>query len=475
MLLDYEPQLVRLILRIYFNVVFIVLAVIGNQCVLYSTKLDILRKKSVNVTRMTGWLGSFEPYLTSLSIRKIPGGWLGALMMISVVLSYVSDIAVSALVKPVRVSARCPFTTGLVSPTNEPLAKVPVNGSPYTVVSTAQLSSLANGGPIGIYPKVNLDRNFQAQTEDIAGRWNCNDVEDDQAYELGTSKADIVQDLQRKGLLFDTTAIAEAAGLNNSFGHFVILTSSQSDDALQPFDVRASIQLEARYDDTKTMKSFDCNMDAPSMEWVLRNMSSQSTLQEWILTFQGSMYNGTGTTAAPDCDVRLSWILNSMVMIGAGGNYLLGSAPLGSTQGCLAQRADIPDTVLGIFGTITLILILLSLYLFALLFKYLGYPYSQRIALKHTPNGLVDWMAHAAHASLHEEQNDMNEDVESKELKRWEYGVRGASARPMLFRKRVGVAEPLVGNDADHAIGLMNLGGHEVNGELGRHGRLRNV
>lgn len=169
MLLDHEPQLVRLILRIYFNVVFIVLAVIGNQCVLYSTKLDILRKKSVNVTRMTGWLGSFEPFLTWVSMRKIPGGWLGALMMISVALSYTSDIAVSALVKPGQVSARCPFTTGLVSPTNEPLSKVPVNGSTYTVVSNAQLSSLANGGPIGIYSKVNQDRNFQAQTEGVAG------------------------------------------------------------------------------------------------------------------------------------------------------------------------------------------------------------------------------------------------------------------------------------------------------------------
>lgn len=187
------------------------------------------------------------------------------------------------------------------------------------------------------------------------------------------------------------------------------------------------------------------------------------------------MYNGTGTTAAPDCDVRLSWVLNSMVMIGAGGNYLLGSAPLGSTQGCLAQRADIPSTVLGIFSIITLILTLLSLYLFALLFKYLSYPSSQRSALKHTPNGLVDWMAHAAHASLNEKQSDAKEDVESKELKRWEYGLRGVSGRPMLFRKRVGGAEPLVGNGADHAIGLMDLGGHEANGELGRHGRLRNV
>ena len=475
MFLHYEPQLVRLILRIYFNVVFIVFAIIGNQCVLYSTKLNILRNQSVNVTRMTGWLGSFEPFLTFLSMRKIPGGWLGGLMMISVALSYISDIAVSALVKPVQVSARCPFSTGLVSPTNEPFGKVPVNGSPYTVVSNAQLSSLANGGPIGIYSKVNEDRDFQAQTEDVAGTWNCNDLEDDQVYELGTGDADIVQDLQSKGLLFDTTATYESSAGNNSFNHLVILTSSQSDDALQPFDVRASVQLEALYDDTKTMKSFDCTMDAPSMEWVLGNMSSLSTLQEWRLTFQGSMYNGTGTTAAPDCDVRLSWVLNSMVMIGAGGNYLLSSAPLGSTQGCLAQRANVPNAVLAIFGVVTLILILLPLYLFTLLLQYLGYPSSQRSGLKHTPNGLVDWMAHAGYASLSTEQNDANENVESKELKQWEYGLRGGNAQPRLFRKRVGCSEPLVGNDDDQGIGLVGLGGHEANGGFGRDGQLLNV
>ena len=475
MLLDYEPQLVRLILRIYFNVAFIVFAIIGNQCVLYSTKLNILRKKSVDVTKMTGWLGSFEPFLTSLSMHKIPGGWLGGLMMISVALSYISDIAVSALIKPVQVSARCPFTIGLVSPTSEPFGKVPVNGSPYTLVSNAQLSSLANGGPIGIYPKVNEDRQFQAQTEDIAGTWNCNDLEDDQIYELGTSQADIIQDLQSRGLLFDTTATYESSTENKSFNHLVILTSSQSDGALQPFDVRASVQLEALYDDTKTMKSFDCSMDAPSMEWVLGNMSSLSTLQEWRLTVQGSMYNGTGTPAAPDCDERLSWILNSMVMIGAGGNYLLSSAPLGSTQGCLAQRAIIPNTVLAIFSVVTLILILLPLYLFTLLLQYLGYPSSERSGLKHTPNGLVDWMDHAAHASLNVEQNDANEYVESKQLKLWQYGFRGGRGQPRLFRKRIGGLEPSVANDDDHAIGLMDLGEHEANGGLGRHSRLRNV
>ena len=177
MLLNFDPEWVCLILRIYVNIVFIVFAVIGNQCVMYSAKFQILKNKSVNITKMTGWLGSFESFLVLLSMRRLPAGWLSGLMIISVALSYVSDIAVSALVKPIQVSARCPFETGFVALTSQPLGKVPVNGSPYTVVSNAQLSSTTNGGPLGTYSKFNEDRDFQAQPEDMAGNWVCDDLD----------------------------------------------------------------------------------------------------------------------------------------------------------------------------------------------------------------------------------------------------------------------------------------------------------
>ena len=151
MLLDHDPIWVRLILRIYFNVVFVFFAIIGNQCVVYSAKIQILERHSVNVTNLTSWLRSLDPVKFLFQTHRLPAGWLGGLMIICAALSFVSDIAVSTLVRPVRVSARCPFNTGLVSPTSQTLDLIPVNGSPYTVASNAQLSSIANGGPIGIY------------------------------------------------------------------------------------------------------------------------------------------------------------------------------------------------------------------------------------------------------------------------------------------------------------------------------------
>lgn len=95
-----------------------------------------------------------------------------------------------------------------------------------------------------------------------------------------------------------------------------------------------------------------------------------------------------------------------MVMIGAGGNYLLSMAPPGSTQGCLARRAVIPNAVLAIFRIVTFILFMLPLYLAVLLLQYFRFSSSQRRDLKVAPIGFVDWMAQAARASLGGNEND---------------------------------------------------------------------
>ena len=455
MLLDKDPVRVRLVLRVYFNVVFAFLAIVGNQCVVYATKLQILERQRVDVTRMTSWLLSMDSVNFLLRTHRLPAGWLGGLMMICAALSFASDLAVSSLVRPVQFSTRCPFSTGLISQTSSPtpLGLIPVNGSPYTTTSNAQLSSIANGGLTGIYWKTNEDRDFQAQLEDIAGGWVCDDLDQDQVYQPDTIQADIMEDLTSKGLLFNTNPSSRWSAGNGSFNHFVNLTSSQLDGSLQPFDVRASVQLDALYDDVKTMKSFVCTMNAPAMEWVLINLNSQTTLSEWILAFQGSMYNGTGTTAAPNVDVRLEWILNSMVMIGAGGDYLLGTAPPGSTQGCLVQRALIPNAMLAIFGVVSLILIIFPFYLTFLFFRYHRFSSLDRSRFSATPNSLIDWMVQAVLTTVGGGGSRSDDEVTSKDLKLWEYGLRGAGeGRPRLFRKY----QPDTDHDEDESIELVD-------------------
>ena len=456
MLLNDDSRWVRLILRIYFNVVFIIVGLVGDRCIVYSAKLQILKNKNVEVLRLTSWLKSFDPVMLLLRTHRLPAGWLGGLMIICVALAFVSDIAVSTLVRAVQISARCPFDTGLISPTNDPLSVIPVNGSPYIAVLNAQLNSIANGGSMGIYGKVNEDHDFQAQPEDIAGGWVCNDQEQDQIYQLGTSQVSIVEDLVNKNILFSTQPHSESSGSNKSFTHFVVVTSSQEDGAQQPFDIRASVQQEANSDEQKTMKSYDCSMNAPTLEWVLANASSQAILTEWILTFQGSMYNGTRTNATADAASRLDLVLNSMVMIGAGGNYLLSVAPPGSTQGCLAQGTLIPTAMLAIFAIVTFIFVALLLYLIVLVVRYYSFPSSSRSQISTTPNGLVDWIVQAAQASLSgKDETSIDENVTAGQLRQWLFGFNGGNDDVQLRLFKVG-QEQAISHNMDQGIELLN-------------------
>ena len=142
-----------------------------------------------------------------------------------------------------------------------------------------------------------------------------------------------------------------------------------------------------------------------------------------------------------------------MVMIGAGGNYLLSVTPPGSTQGCLARRA---------IRIVTFILVMLPLYLAVLLLQYFRFSSSQRRDLKVAPVGFVDWMAQAGCASLGGNENDAYEEIESTHLKQWEYGLHGAQGRPRLFRKGDKTFTPLTGDGADQSVGLMDVGDRRV-------------
>jgi hypothetical protein len=278
LLVTIESSNLRLALRAYFTVMFPLFGFLGDKCLAYRAQRNVIARKQVAITSMTGWLTNISLAVAIIGFRRLPGGlWFGTLMIVSTILSLLSDLAVSGLVQTVNVATRCPFSKGLVVPQSFSPAGFwaipPNNGAPYFVVAQAQLTSSANGGLVGIYWKVNRDLNFRADTLDVAGQWNCKDINNDIEHDADTTPNAIVADLANKGYIYRKEAPNCASNYGNgTFSHPIVLDSSVGNNTGVVFDVRASIDLTANGPDTKKMKSFHCVMDAKGVEWVLKNI-----------------------------------------------------------------------------------------------------------------------------------------------------------------------------------------------------------
>lgn len=450
LLLAIQSGYVRIAFRVYFTIGFILIGFLANICRARRNHWAIANGTQVPLPAMTGWLTNMSLLTAIWRLRRMPGGvWLGSLMVVCTVLSYLSDLAVSGLVRTVTVSGRCPFGTGLVVATSRAdlpdvtgLWEVPpTNGAPFFVVSQAQLTSVANGGLVGIYWKANRDLTFRADTLDVAGQWNCTDVNNDISYYPDVSVSTINKDLFQRGYLYHSqTSSCWSDYGNGSYAHLLFLDSNAP--AYQTgfaFDVRASIDLSAGAMENKVMKSFHCTMSGDGVQWVQLNLNSTGTLDKWTLPFQANVYDGSGSGANNDSGLILEQYLNTMIMVAGGDNYLLNTPPSngtggGNTQGCLIQQTSIPVEIIILFALVTIlvggmVLDLLILTLIALppnaSWKRLNEQFLRKVN-RETPNDLVDWMSQAVRerGGL-----DDTEEIEGKTLRLWVFGRRDNKGR----------------------------------------------
>lgn len=152
---------------------------------------------------------------------------------------------------------------------------------------------------MGIYWKANRDLNFRADAVDVAGQWNCADVNNDIEYVADTTLDAITKDLiQRRYIYGDQASYCRSTYGNGTFSNLIVWDSSVPGyDMDVSFDVCASIDLTAGGSDPKIMKSFQCTMNGTGVEWVLPYVNSTETLFPWCLDLQGNVYDGSGTVA----------------------------------------------------------------------------------------------------------------------------------------------------------------------------------
>ncbi|KAI9659834.1 MAG: hypothetical protein M1821_001185 [Bathelium mastoideum] len=419
LLVDYQSSYIRLFFRILFFVLFIAIGFLGKLCLSTRAKLKLTRRQPVPLPLMSSWLSSFDSILALKTIRTLPGGWLGVVMIIAYLLNLGADFA-SAFIQTITVHDRCEFGTGLVI-SDTSMQLVPWNGAPYAVATSAQSRGLTNGGLKGVYAKINRDSRFSADASDVLGTWTGTMNPLQLHYPYYTSSDDIIDDLVQHELLYSTPVYVASGDTS----HLVVLDSSAGETTGTSFDVRVSVDVTALGNETKQMQSYECALDDSSgwLHDVQSGISSLVTLQDWKQTFQGSLYNGTGTPASPACGNILEGILNSMTMVAGGANYLLNTTASTETQGCITMRTWILWELLVLAGAVILLAAFLAFYWIGMLIHLkVVSKRMDRMDVKwidrYTPGDTFEWMAQA----VRERGLEFSTNVVAKDVSKFYFG-----------------------------------------------------
>lgn len=131
----------------------------------------------------------------------------------------------------------------------------------------------------GIYWKDNGDPSSRATSEDIVGSWNCTDIRHDIGYAANTTSSAILTGLKQMGYLYNTSTGYWNSYPDSSVSDLLYWGASVGDNVESPWALRVSMDVTRRgpYNPV-LMKTFQCRMYAPMVEWVLSKFNSKSTL-----------------------------------------------------------------------------------------------------------------------------------------------------------------------------------------------------
>jgi len=439
---DVNSAKLRIGLRIYFTALFLIIAIVGNQCCRLRATRRLLHQKGVNVSLLTGWLSDISTLVVWFDQRSLPAGFMGVIMLTMALASFGSDLLVSGLVKTTQVPGRCEFGVGVVMPQNP----TPWISSPeYDQLSVrmgqqAQNTSVSNGGLSGIFWKYNANPNFRADASDVIGNWTCADSHQDLVLPAGftrnSTKFDyniqqIVANLTAKGLLYSSDLQEQNEFCANVWGSLILLSSSQQ-SIPGPWDIRVTVDADMSNfcgsEGPLTLKSYHCTMNATPVDWVLNVMNSSYEVETWISPIRGMLIDNPSIPA----NETIASMFEVLTMIGYGGRTPTNSRPWGDpTIGCLRDVAAIPWEVFTLLFLTTLSAGLMFVYwafLEVLVRKEMS-PYSndsKRSIKDRTPNGLVGWMRYTLRQAG-------AQDAELTKLSRWKIAL-GESGEELITK-----------------------------------------
>src|SRR5262249_40800475 len=129
-------------------------------------------------------------------LRRLPGGWLGWLMLLTTILDLIGEFGVAKTVTKIYRASAAFQEYGMIIDMSQTFQMFPdIHFGAYTLALLAQEYSASNANitgmgedSIGIYRFIPQDvYNFMANEDDVIGKWNCatatqNPITYDQQY-----------------------------------------------------------------------------------------------------------------------------------------------------------------------------------------------------------------------------------------------------------------------------------------------------
>lgn len=436
---------VRVIFKIYFMVVIIAIAFFGGYCVTFNIRRWLLKGKAVPLTATTGWIHG--PLLAKIGyqLRRLPGGWLGVLMLLTTALEFISDIGVAKTITLVTQRARTlQDNVMIVGDPGLGYSRYPdvvftafnwaKNAQDYSY-NNQNLTGLGETQPYGIYRVLNqFDYYYMPTEEDFLGYWGCSHQTPSAIVYNYTLKGNdpelydstILFDLVKRGLMYNYTGGGDVAAnfsiidngtyVGPSF-HLVLWTASSYTLGSAP---NFTFAIETRALDSngsKQMDVFECSLystDANNtVQNILRAIDIQSTPgRGWLATIAGAVYPGVDYSNSydiPTLEATLNYYLNAMIMVAGSLQETDHVNARHLTYGVFEYATVIPYWIIAVaVVTFALLLFMIGYMIFLVLSnrrlkrayekeELQGVPSKQ--IFDHTPVGLLGWMSQAAATS----------------------------------------------------------------------------
>jgi hypothetical protein len=337
-------------------------------------------------------------------------------MVLASLLALAGDLAVSGLVVTASATSRCLFNTSgpytVMMQNSRPDITIEPGpfGANYQMLSQARLTSLNNGGLGGIYGKVNGDPTFRADSSDVVGQWNCQDLGEDISFPMNASYDDIQSDLTTHGLLFNeySWGCFDHHG-DNINGRFLVWSFSGSQQVgaqlTTPWDVKIAVDMTSdAYASSQVLSTYLCQMDALTLNDIVMQTSVDWWFSTWCQELRGHIYTdfASSETVSTDPGAVMESLLDTLVMT-AGSAWNLTQFPISDPmQGCLVVMTNVSWVVVALVVVVTIITSAMTGYLVGLSVLVHGatrqgkFPPEQvKAIVKDTPDKLLDWMLQA--------------------------------------------------------------------------------